>query len=145
MNLHFRLSSPDNIIPLSLFLSLSLFCFSLKRISLKGFFSVHVLYERTSCLCLKCLVLASVITLIRVLLSLKAKTLQFIYFCLKRIIDCCRSSHPHLRESVYLNLTNVHLFKNFKYKWRDRLVTDFCMFSPYLWKNIKCVNNSFYQ
>lgn len=65
------------------------------------------MYERTSCLCLKCLVLASVITLIRALLSLRAKTLQFIYFYFKHIIDCCLSSHPHLRESIYLNLTNA--------------------------------------
>lgn len=119
-SLFFLFFKSHNII-LSFFLSHSLFCFSLKRISLKCFFSL--LYERTSCLCLKYLVLASTITLIRVLLSLREKTLQFIYFYFKHIIDCCLSSHPHLRESIYLNLMLLSS-AIFKYKWsRDRLVT----------------------
>lgn len=104
------------------------------------------MYERTSSLCLKCLVLASVITLIRALVSLWAKTLRFIYFYFRRIIDCCLSSHPHLRESIYLNLTNAPVFNSFKYKWgRNWLVTRWFLsvFPPQSLKNIKRVNNSF--
>lgn len=106
----------------SIFLSVTLFVlFFFKENIFKLFFSL--LYERTSCLCLKYLVLASTITLIRGLLSLREKTLQFIYFYFKHIIDCCLSSHPHLRESIYLNLMLLSS-AIFKYKWsRDRLVT----------------------
>lgn len=116
----FRLSSTDIIVPLCLFLSLSLFCFSLKRISLKVFFSSYMKEQAAFVWSVWSWHLWS----LSLELSSHWEQKHSIYFYFKHIIDCCLSSHPHLRESIYLNLTNAPLFSNFKYKWRrDRLVT----------------------
>lgn len=98
--------------------------------------------------CLKCLVLACVITLIRSSsLTEKKKTKNEkktthsnSFILVSNIIDCCQSLHPHLRDSIYLNVTNVQSLKKKKkereQKWKinaggiDYLLPDFCMISP---------------